>query len=172
MLDKKMEKALNEQINAEFYSSYMYLSMGAYFDAAGLPGAAQWMKAQAQEEWFHGMKLYGYVNERGGRVLLKSIPQPPTEWKSTLHVFQDVLAHEHKVTDLINDLVNLALDGRDHATNNFLQWFVSEQVEEEANVGAVLDKLKLIGKDTSALFTLDAELGRRVFTPPPAKGQQ
>lgn len=171
MLNIQMEKALNEQINAEFYSSYMYLSMSTYFESVGLPGAAQWMQAQAQEEWFHGMKLYDHVNERGGRVLLKAIPQPPTSWKSTLQVFQDVLAHEEKVTGLINNLVNLALDNRDHATNIFLQWFVSEQVEEEASVGAVLGKLKLIGKDSSGLFALDAELGQRIFTPPPAKGQ-
>ena len=171
MLSKTMEKALNEQINAEFYSSYMYLSMSSYFDSVGLPGAAQWMRAQVQEEWFHGMKLFGYVNGRGGRVALKAIKQPPVEWKSTLHVFQEVLAHEQKVTGLINNLVNLALEEKDHATNIFMQWFVSEQVEEEANVGAVLDKLKLIGKDTTALFTLDAALGQRVFTPPPAQGK-
>ena len=171
MLSKTMEKALNEQINAEFYSSYMYLSMSTYFDSIGLPGAATWMQAQTQEEWFHGMKLLRYVNERGGRVALKAIKQPPVEWKSTLHVFQEVLAHEQKVTGLINNLVNLALEEKDHATNIFMQWFVSEQVEEEANVGAVLDKLKLIGKDTTALFTLDAALGQRVFTPPPAQGK-
>jgi len=171
MLSKTMEKALNEQINAEFYSSYMYLSMSTYFDSIGLPGAAQWMQAQTQEEWFHGMKLFGYVNERGGRVALKAIKQPPVDWKSTLHVFQEVLSHEQKVTGLINNLVNLAVEEKDHATNIFLQWFISEQVEEEANVGAVLDKLKLIGKDTTALFTLDATLGQRVFTPPPAKGK-
>jgi ferritin len=171
MLNKKMETALNAQINAEFASSYLYLAMSAHFGSVGLPGAAQWMKAQAEEEWFHGMKIYAYVHERGGRVRLGAIPQPPGEWKSTLHVFQDVLAHEQKVTGLINDLVDLALEGRDHATNIFLQWFVSEQVEEEAGVGAVLDKLKLIGKDTGALFALDAELGRRLFTPPAAGGQ-
>lgn len=171
MLSKTMEKALNEQINAEFYSSYMYLSMSTYFDSIGLPGAAQWMRVQVQEEWFHGMKLFGYVNERGGRVGLKAIKQPPVDWKSTLHVFQEVLGHEQKVTGLINNLVNLALEEKDHATNIFLQWFISEQVEEEANVGAVLDKLKLIGKDTTALFTLDATLGQRVFTPPPAQGK-
>ncbi len=171
MLSKTMEKALNEQINAEFYSSYMYLSMSTYFDSIGLPGAAQWMQVQVQEEWFHGMKLFGYVNERGGRVALKAIKQPPVDWKSTLHVFQEILSHEQKVTGLINNLINLALEEKDHATNIFLQWFVSEQVEEEANVGAVLDKLKLIGKDTTALFTLDATLGQRVFTPPPAQGK-
>ena len=169
MLSKSMEKALNEQVNAEFYSSYMYLSMSTYFDSVGLPGAAQWMQAQAQEEWFHGTKFYRYISERGGRVTLRAIAQPPTTWKSSITVFEDVLTHEQKVTGLINNLVNLALDERDHATNIFLQWFVSEQVEEEASVNAVLGKLKLIGKDTTALFTLDSELGQRVFTPPPAK---
>ena len=166
-----MEKALNEQINAEFYSSYMYLSMSTWFDSVGLPGAGKWMQVQTQEEWCHGMKLLGYLNERGGRVTLKAIKQPPIEWKSTLHVFQEVLSHEQKVTGLINKLVNLALEEKDHASNIFLQWFVSEQVEEEANVGAVLNKLRLIGKDTTALFTLDATLGQRVFTPPPTTGK-
>lgn len=171
MLSKKMEKALNEQINAEFFSSYLYLSMSAYFEAAGLPGCAQWMRAQTQEEWFHGMKLFGFVNERGGRVELKAIAAPPAKWPSTLAVFENVLAHEQKVTGLFNDLVDLALKEKDHATNIFLQWFVSEQVEEEAGVGAILGKLKLIGKDSSGLFALDGELGLRVFTPPPASGQ-
>jgi ferritin len=115
------------------------------------------------------MKIHHYVVERGGKVTLKAIDQPPTSWKSALNVFQDVLKHKQKVTGLINNLADIALDERDHATNIFLQWFVSEQVEEEATVGAVLDKLNLIGKDTSGLFTLDSELGQRVFTPP-AKG--
>jgi ferritin len=168
MLSKKMEKALNEQINAEFYSSYLYLAMSAYFESAGLPGCARWMQAQAQEEWFHGMKLYGFVNQRGGRVTLQAIATPPASWNSTLAVFQNVLVHEQKVTGLINELVDLALKEKDHATNNFLQWFVSEQVEEEAGVSAILGKLKLIGIETSALFTLDSELGQRVFSPPPA----
>lgn len=169
MLSKKMEKALNEQINAEFFSSYLYLSMSTYFESIGLPGAAQWMQAQAQEEWFHGMKFYGFVSERGGRVTLKAIAQPPTTWKSTLDVFENVLKHEQKVTGLINKLADMALDERDHATGIFLQWFISEQVEEEASAGAVIDKLKLIGDNTTGLFTLDAELGQRVFTPPAAK---
>ena len=166
MLSDKMENALIEQITAEFYSSYLYLSMSAYFESKGLPGCANWMQAQAQEEWFHGMKMYDFVNERGGRVILKAIDQPPAEWDSTLAVFENVLQHEQKVTGLINNLVNLALDERDHATNIFLQWFVSEQVEEEASAGAVLDKLKLIGNDPNGLFVLDGELGQRVFTPP------
>lgn len=166
MLSKKMEKALNEQINAEFYSSYLYLAMSAHFESAGLPGCARWMQAQAQEEWFHGMKLYGFVHERGGKVVLKEIAAPPAGWASTLAVFEEVQAHERKVTGLINALLTLALKENDHASAIFLQWFVSEQVEEEASVDAVLNKLKLIGKDASALFTLDGELGQRVFAPP------
>ena len=166
MLSKKMEKALNNQINAEIYSSYMYLSMSAWFDQAGLAGLANWMHQQSQEETFHAMKMFNYVNERGSRVLLDAIDKPPTDWTSTLDVFKATLAHEQKVTGLINDLTNLALDERDHATNIFLQWFISEQVEEEAGVGAIVDKLKLIGKDSSGLFALDQELGTRMFTPP------
>ncbi len=166
MLSKSMEDALNEQVNAEFYSSYMYLSMSSYFDAIGLGGCARWMQSQAQEEWFHGSKIYAYIIERGGRVILKAISQPPSGWDSAQSCFEAVLQHEQKVTGLINDLVNLALDERDHATNIFLQWFVSEQVEEEATVGGVLDKLKLVGNDSSGLFSLDATLGERVFTPP------
>ncbi|MBU0483956.1 MAG: ferritin [Proteobacteria bacterium] len=166
MLSKTMEEALNEQINAEFYSSYMYLSMSSYFEAVGLSGCAIWMQAQAQEEWFHGTKIYHYVLGRGGRVILKAIAQPQSGWDSTLSAFENVLTHEQKVTGLINELVNLALDERDHATNIFLQWFVSEQVEEEATVGDVLNKLKLIGGDASGLFVLDQELGQRIFTPP------
>lgn len=166
MLSKKMEKAINDQINAEFYSSYLYLAMSSHLEFTGLPGCASWMQAQVQEEWFHGMKMYAFLNERGGRVILQAIDKPPAKWNSTLAVFENVLKHEQKVTGLINNLVDLALDERDHATNIFLQWFVSEQVEEEAAAGAILDKLKLIGKDTHALFVLDAELGQRVFTPP------
>ena len=168
MLSKKMTAALNGQINAEIYSSYMYLSMSAWCEQTGLAGFANWMRQQAQEEMFHAMKFFNFVNERGGRVVLEEIAKPPTEWESALDVFTATLAHERKVTGLINDLTNLALDERDHATNIFLQWFISEQVEEEAGVGAVLDKLKLTDKDTSGLFALDQELGRRLFTPPPA----
>ena len=166
MLSKKMDKALNGQINAEIYSSYMYLSMAAWFEQAGLAGLANWMRQQVQEEMFHAMKIFDFVTERGAKVILAAIEQPPTEWKSALDVFEATLAHEQKVTGLINDLTNLALDERDHATNIFLQWFISEQVEEESGVGAILDKLKLIGKDSSGLFALDQELGQRVFTLP------
>lgn len=161
-----MESALNDQINAELYSAYLYLAMNCYLEDIGLPGAANWMRMQAQEETFHAMKMHDYVIERGGRVRLKAIEAPPGEWKSAPGVFENVLVHEQKVTGLINNLVNLALDERDHATNIFLQWFVSEQVEEEASASDILQKLKLIGKDTSGLFALDQELGQRVFTPP------
>jgi len=166
MLSKTMEKALNEQVNAELYSSYLYLSMSAYFQNLNLSGFASWMKAQAQEELFHAMKFYNYVYERGGKVVLQAIVAPPTEWESPLAAFEAALAHEQKVTGLINDLVNLAIEEKDHATNNFLQWFVSEQVEEEDSVGEVVNKIKLIGQASGGLFMLDRDLAQRTFTMP------
>ena len=168
-MHSKMENALNGQINAEMYSSYLYLAMSAHCQSLGLPGMANWMRVQAQEELFHAMKMFDFVCERGGRVILQAIDGPPSKWKSPLDAFENVLAHEQKVTGLINNLVNLALDERDHATNIFLQWFVSEQVEEEATAGTLVDKLKLIGKDANGLFMLDTELGQRTFTMPAAK---
>ena len=166
MLCKKMEKAINQQINAEMYSSYLYLSMATNFESKSLGGFSNWMRQQAQEEMFHAMKMFDFVCERGGRVTLKAIDEPPSEWSSVLDVFENVLAHEQKVTGLINDLVNLAMDERDHATNIFLQWFVSEQVEEEDTAGGLVDKLKLIGNDANGLFMLDTELATRSFTMP------
>ncbi len=166
MLSSGMEKAINAQINAEFYSSYLYLSMSAHFESMSLAGMASWMKMQAQEEMFHGMKMYDFVHERGSKVTLATISKPPGKWKNPLAVFTEVLKHEQKVTALINELVNHALDERDHATNIFLQWFVTEQVEEEASVSAIVDKLKMIGNDANGLFVLDQELGQRVFTMP------
>ena len=162
MLSDTMVKALNEQINAEMYSAYFYLSMNSYFESNSLAGFSHWMRMQAQEEMLHAMKLYDYVNERGGQVVLDAIAKPPAHWNSPQEVLDDVLAHEQKVTSLINNLMNIALDERDHASAGFLQWFVSEQVEEEDNVGAVVDKLKLIGSDTSGLFVLDQDLGKRL----------
>lgn len=170
MLKEKMLKALNEQINAELYSSYLYLSMESYFQSVSLKGFAVWMRAQVQEELFHAMKFYDYVCERGGLVTLGAIKKPDSNWKTPLTAFQQIQQHEQHVTALINSLVDLAMEEKDHATLNFLQWFVAEQVEEEASVGEIVDKLKLIKQDTSGLFLLDAELGRRVFTPP-AKGE-
>jgi len=166
MLSKKMEKAINGQINAELYSSYMYLGMSAWFTGKGMAGFANWMRQQAQEEMFHAIKMYDFVGGRGGKVVLEAIEKPPGDWKTSIEVFQATLAHEQKVTGLINNLVNQAMDERDHASNIFLQWFVTEQVEEEANATAILDKLKLIGKETGGLFALDQELALRVFTLP------
>ena len=166
MLKKKMLKALTRQINEEMYSGYLYLSMESYFHSISLSGFASWMRAQAQEELFHAMKFYDYVNERGGRVILDTIKQPDSEWETPLAAFEQIMDHEQKVTALINDLMDLASSEQDHATKIFLQWFVSEQVEEEASVGDVLNKLRLIQTDTSGLFMLDAELAKRVFVMP------
>ncbi|MEA1933574.1 MAG: ferritin [Thermodesulfobacteriota bacterium] len=171
MLNKKIEEAINSQINAEIYSAYLYLSMSAYFESTSLSGFASWMRAQAQEEMVHAMKFYDYVNERGGRVILGRIDAPPSEWESSVAVFDATYQHEQKVTGLINDLVDLAMEEKDHATNNFLQWFVSEQVEEEASASEVLNKAKLIGDAPGGLFMLDRELGARLFTMPAATGQ-
>jgi len=166
MISKKMEEALNEQINAELYSAYLYLSMQAYFESTTLPGFANWMSVQTQEEVMHAMKIYGFVNTRGGRVILKAIDQPPTKWQSPLAVFEATYKHEQKVTGLINKLVNLAIGEKDHATGAFLQWFVNEQVEEEKNASDIVGKLKLIKADPQALYMLDKEMALRVFTPP------
>jgi len=171
MLNKKIEAAFNEQINAEMYSAYLYLSMGAYFDSAGMAGFASWMRVQAQEEMVHAMKFFDHVNERGGRVTLKAIEGPQTEWDSAAAVFKHVYKHEQKVTGLINGLVDLAIEEKDHASRSFLQWFVDEQVEEEDSASAVLDRLKLIGDSGNGLFMMDRELGQRVFTPP-AKSEE
>ena len=166
MLLLKMGKALNAQLNAEIYSGYLYMSMAAYFDSLNLSGFANWMKIQIQEELAHAQKFFNYINERGGRVILQAIDKPETDWDSTLAVFEYTLKHEQKVTGLINDLVDLARKEKDHATYNFLQWFVSEQVEEESSVDAVLQKLKLIGDFGPGIFMVDQELATRVFTPP------
>lgn len=165
-MSEKMQAAMNEQINAELYSSYLYLSMSSYFSSVNLAGMATWMRVQVQEELFHAIKMYDFVNERGGRAVMKAIAQPPADWPSALAVFANGLAHEQKVTGLINNLVDLAMAERDHATTIFLQWFVTEQVEEEANASAIVNKLRMIGNDASSLFALDQELGQRVFTLP------
>ncbi|HID97127.1 MAG TPA: ferritin [Thermodesulfobacteriaceae bacterium] len=166
MLSGKMEKALNNQINAEMYSAYLYLSMAAYFEANDLPGCTQWMKAQAQEEMVHAMKLYGFVNERGSRVTLGAIKAPPVEWDSALAVFEQAYEHEQFVTSLINQLMDLAIEERDHATQIFLQWFVTEQVEEEASASEVVNKIKLAGETSGGLFIVDKELGQRALPVP------
>jgi ferritin len=171
MLNEKIQAALNKQLNAELYSSYLYLSMSGYFQSINLPGFANWMRVQAQEELVHAMKFYDFINERGGRVMLQPVEGPPTEWSSPLDAFENAYKHEQKVTGLINDLVNLAVKEGDHATNIFLQWFVTEQVEEEASADEVVQKLKLMGDDGGGLFMLDREMGGRIFTPPVASAE-
>jgi ferritin len=170
MISKKMEDALNEQVNAELYSAYLYLSMESYFKAQNLNGFANWMRVQTQEEVAHATKIYDFINERGGRVTLKAIEGPQTEWDSTLAVFKAAYEHEQKVTSLINDLVDLAIKEKDHATNSFLQWFVNEQVEEEASADEIVQQLKMMENAPGGMFMLDRELGQRVFTPPATEG--
>ena len=163
MINKKIEDAVNGQINAEMYSGYLYLSMSAYFQSRGLKGFAHWMEIQAGEEFAHARKFYNYLFDRGGRVVLKQIENPPADWKSPENVFDEVYRHEQKVTGLINELVNLAIAEKDHATNNMLQWFVAEQVEEENTALTILDELKLIGNDGNGLLMKDRELGARML---------
>lgn len=170
MISKKMEDALNEQVNAELYSAYLYLSMESYFKSQNLNGFANWMRIQTQEEVMHATKMYDFINERGGRVLLKAIEGPTTEWDSTLAVFKAVYEHEQKVTGLINNLVDLAIKEKDHATNSFLQWFVNEQVEEEASADEIVQQLKMMENAPGGIFMFDRELGQRVFTPPATEG--
>jgi ferritin len=166
MLKENIQNALNQQVNAEMYSAYLYLAMSSYFESVNLKGFANWMQVQAQEEMVHAMKFYTYIFERGGRVTLSAIEAPPKQWESPLAVFESTLQHEKKVTGMINGLVDLATSEKDHATCNFLQWFVAEQVEEEASADGMVQKIKLVGDAHGALFMLDKEFGQRVFTPP------
>jgi len=170
MIGKKMEEALNGQLNAELYSAYLYLSMAGYFESIDLKGFANWMRVQVQEEQFHAMKLYDYIFERGGKVTLRSVDAPPFDWNCPLAVFEATLEHEQKVTGLINDLVYLAREEKDNASEIYLQWYVHEQVEEENNVGTVLGQLKLIKDSPQALFMMDNQMAQRVFIPPVPEG--
>jgi len=161
MINSKLQDAINKQINAELYSSYLYYSMSAYFQSKNLKGMAHWMKIQAQEEMLHVTKFYDFLFNRGGRVVLEAIEKPPVDWKSPLAVFEEAYKHEQKVTRLINDLVDLAVSEKDHATNSFLQWFVDEQVEEEANAEEIVQNLTMIGDHSHGLFMIDKELAAR-----------
>lgn len=169
MVSENMEKALNAQLNAEVYSGYLYLSMAAYFEDEDLAGFANWMRVQASEELDHGMKFYDYIIRRGASVTLTAIEAPQTEWDSSLAAFEHVLEHEKMVTGLINNLVNIAIEEKDHATNNFLQWFVEEQVEEEENAMELVGKVKRAQNSVDLMYTLDSELASRVYTPPADK---
>lgn len=161
MLSKKMEAALNNQINAEFFASYQYLAMAAYFEAQNLMGFAHWMHIQSQEETTHAMKFYNYINSRRGRVALDAVAAPKTEWDSPLAVFEAALEHEQHVTGMINKLMNLGIKESDHATTSFLKWFVDEQVEEESTADMAIQDLKRVGNSVEGLFILDREMGQR-----------
>jgi len=169
MLNEKMHKALCEQLNRELYSGYIYLSMSSYFEALNLTGFASWMRVQAQEELVHAMKFFDFIQERGHQALLAPIEGPPTEWDSPAAAFANAFEHEVFISKSINKLVDLSLELSDHATNSFLQWFVTEQVEEEASADEVVQRLKLVGSDGPGLFMLDREMATRTFTPAPAE---
>ncbi len=161
MLKDKVQKALNDQINMELFSSYTYLSMSAFFESINYEGFANWMKKQSEEEYSHAIKFFDYVHDRDGKITLTKLDSPKTEWNSVLDVFGDTLKHEQAVTASINSLVELSSAEKDHATFNFLQWFVSEQVEEEASVTKIIERLRMIGDNTNGLLFLDRELGKR-----------
>jgi len=161
MINQAMQDAINEQIKNELYSAYLYLSMSAYFEERNLPGFAKWLRVQFEEEQVHGLKFYDYVHERGGTVKLQAIAQPPAEWKSSLDAFQQVLEHEQKVTGLIHKLYALALKENDYASQVMLQWFITEQVEEEKNATDIIAKLQMIEERGTAVLMLDHELGHR-----------
>lgn len=166
MISKKMTDSINGQVNREIYSAYLYVSMAAYAASLGLKGFANWFQVQVQEELFHARKMYDYINQQGGRAVMKAIEEPPGDFKSPKDLFEKTLEHEKKVTAMINKLASQAKTENDHATGIFMQWFVTEQVEEEANALEILQKLNLIGKDANGLFMVDTELAQRVFTPP------
>jgi ferritin len=161
MLSKIVQDAMNEQIKNELYSAYLYFSMSAYCDSINLPGFAHWMRVQSQEETGHALKFYGYIYDRGGRVVLQALAQPPVEFGSPLAVFEQVLEHERKVTATINNLCTLAAQEKDYASQALLQWFVTEQVEEEKSASLIVEQLKMIGDSKSALLMLDHHLGER-----------
>ncbi len=161
MLNPKIQEALNQQLNAELFSSYLYLSMSANFDSTSFQGMAAWMRIQAQEEHAHAMKFYDYILERNGQVTLAQVEAPQTKWDSPLEAFEGAYAHEQKITGLINGLADLAVTEKDHATETFLQWFITEQVEEEATVSTIVDQLKLVGGEGVALYMIDQQLAQR-----------
>ncbi len=166
MISKTLEEAINNQINRELFSEYYYLSMASYFNSTGLSGFENFFLVQVEEERFHAMKMYRFLNERGGRVFLKEIEAPKTEFNSPLEVFELAYAHERLVSDMINSLMDLAIRENDHAAKRHLDWFVEEQVEEEASMETTLNKLKLVKGEGHGLLMMDNELAQRIFTPP------
>jgi ferritin len=167
VLKSSIQDALNDQLNFEMTSAYLYMSMAAYFEAENLTGMSNWMTIQAQEEMQHSNKFYHFINERDGRVIFEDIKILKKDWESPLEAFEDSLEHEQQVTERINNLVDIAIKESDHATNNFLQWFVAEQVEEEASVKQIIDQLKFVKDNPVALFMIDKDLSQRVLGPDP-----
>ena len=161
IIKEKIEKAINKQINRELYSGYIYLAMSAYFESINLKGFAHWMRKQAEEEYEHAMRFYNYVVERGGRVKMGEIEAPQVEWKSPRDAFQHTYGHENIVTKMINNLVKISREENDYATEEMLQWFVKEQVEEEDSASEILEKLKMIKDSKNGLLMLDHELSKR-----------
>ncbi|MDD3687269.1 MAG: ferritin [Bacteroidales bacterium] len=155
MLKPKIEKILNEQIEKEGYSSYLYLAMASWAETKGMAGIAAWLYAQAEEEKMHMLKFVAYINERGGHAIMPALKQPPKEWKDVFVLFDEVLKHEQYISESINKIVEAAIKENDFATNNWVQWFVTEQVEEEASVQEVIDKLNMLGKASLYLFDKD-----------------
>ena len=161
MISEKMQKALNEQVNKEFYSAYLYLAMSAYCAEIGLPGFANWMRLQYEEENMHVTKMYDYILDQGGDVHLKAIEEPPSEFGTPLEVFEKTLEHEQFITRSIHNLMSLAIEEKDYATQAFLQWYVTEQVEEESNVQDILNPLRMVGNDKGGLMMIDQKLAGR-----------
>ena len=170
MISGKIVKIINDQINFEYYSAYIYFSMCAHFKSQGMNGFANWMQVQTQEEMCHGTGLFNYLIQRGGKVELKAIDKPKTSWKSALEVFEDVYEHECKVTQRIHAIAKSAETEKDYALLNFIQWYISEQVEEEANAQEIIGQLKMIGEIKGALYMLDKDLGTRQFAVPAIPG--
>ena len=165
-MNEKLQQAFNDQINKEFYSEYLYMSMFAYFDRMNLQGFKNWMNVQMQEEHAHAMGMFNYVHERGGKVILQAIDQPQTDWESPVALFEHVLEHEKFVTSRINALMDVAEEVKDRAAVSFLDWYLKEQVEEEANVSNVLKTLKMVCEDKNCLYMYDKELATRTFVAP------
>jgi ferritin len=166
MISIKLTKAINEQINKELFSEYLYISMQAWFADQNLDGMAAWMDAQGKEERFHAMKFFNYLIERGGKVELKPIAGPTVEFDNPLKAFQMSLEHEQFITKSINELMDLAIKENDHATRSFLQWYVDEQVEEEASVDKIVNMLKMVGENGHGIMMIDRELGQRTYSAP------
>ena len=166
MLSEKLENSLNDQINFEFYSAHIYLSMAAYCLGMDLDGFANFFTVQAEEEKFHAMRFFNYVNQKEGKIILKGMPNPSVDFKSALDVFETALSHEKIVTNKIYNLSDIAMEEREHATLSLLKWFIDEQVEEENTLTTIIKKIKRMDKDSAALYMLDTELAARIFVPP------